>query len=207
MRSVILLLAGLLTTFNAFSQAESLPTDSVNTKLIPYATITAGLLVPNPEPMPGTDVGTFGLPIHIKMTATYGMWVNPRTSLGLGTGLMILDRGMLAPVFLEVRGDFLKRDITPTWYGQFGSAIPMYGEVGEIEDWWGNPIYEEFKARGGIMFDVGIGLKVKNNNKSATMLSIGFQSMNLEESYRSWGAKYENKYQFQRLSIQGGWMF
>lgn len=207
MRSVILFLAGLLAALSTVAQAENIPTDSVNTKPIPYATLTAGLLVPNPEPMPGTDVGTFGLPIHIKMTATYGMWVNPRTSLGLGTGLVILDRGILAPVFVEARGDFLKRDITPTWYGQFGSVIPMYGGIDEIEDWWGNPLYEEFKARGGLMFDVGIGLKVKNNNKSATMLSIGFQTMNLEESYRSWGTKYENKYQFQRLSIQGGWMF
>ncbi len=207
MRSVILLLTGLFFSMGTFAQTESIPTDSVNTKPIPYATLTAALLVPNPEPMPGTDVGSFGLPIHIKMTATYGMWVNPQTSIGLGTGLMILDRGMMAPFFLEVRGDFLKRDITPIWYGQLGSVIPMYGGLDEVEDWWGNPIYEEFKARGGLMFDVGVGLKVKHNSKSATMLSIGFQTMNLEESYRSWGTKYENKYQFQRLCIQGGWMF
>lgn len=207
MRSLTLLLAGLLVSLHALSQTEGVATDSLNTKLIPYATITAGLLVPNPEPMPGTDIGSFGLPVHIRLAATYGMQVNPRAYIGLGSGLMILDRGMVLPLFLEVRGDFLKGDITPTWYGQMGSVIPMYGGIDEVEDWWGNPIYEDFQAKGGLMFDVGIGLKVKNNNKSATMLSIGFQSMNLEESYRSWGTKYENKYQFQRLSIQGGWMF
>lgn len=206
MRSAILFLTGLFVSLSAFAQTESLPADSVNTKPIPYATVTAGLLVPNPEPVPGTDVGSSGLPIHIKMTATYGMRVNPRTSAGLGSGLMILDRGMVLPLFFELRGDFLKKDITPTWYGQFGSVIPMYSAE-QVDDWWGNPIYEEFQARGGLMFDIGIGLKVKNNDKSATMLSIGFQTMNLEESYTSWGTKYENKYQFQRLSIQGGWMF
>ncbi len=207
MRSAIFLLSLLLVSLNSFSQTENVVSDSVNTRLITYTTVTAGLLVPNPEPMPGTDVGSFGLPVHIRLTTTYGMRVNPRTSVGLGSGLMILDRGMVLPLFFEARGDFLKADITPTWYGQMGSVIPMYGGIDEIEDWWGNPLYEDFQARGGLMFDIGIGLKVKNNNKSATMLSIGFQSMNLEESYRSWGTKFENKYQFQRLSIQGGWMF
>lgn len=208
MRSAILLLAGLFASFGGFSQAETAPAvpDSAKSMSIPYATFTAGLLVPNPEPIPGTDVGSVSLPIHIKMTATYGLMANEKASVGLGSGLIILDRGMVLPLFFEARGDFLKGDITPIWYGQMGSIIPLYN-VEESTDWWGNQIYEDFKARGGLMFDLGIGLKVKNGTKSATMISIGYQTLNLTESYTAWGTKYDNSYQFQRLSIQAGWMF
>lgn len=206
MRSSILILLALLFVYPVFSQTVDSTPDSLNSHIIPYVTLSAGLLVPNPEPNPGIDIGSYGLPIHIRLTATYGMRVNERAGVGLGSGLIILDRGMVLPLFFELRGDFLKKDITPTWYTQMGSVIPLYSaESGE--DWWGNPVYEDFEAKGGLLFDVGFGIKVKNNEKSATTLSIGFQTMNITEAYSAWGTKYKNSYQFQRLSIQGGWMF
>ena len=171
-----------------------------------YSTLTAGLLVPNPNAQPSIDIGSSGLPIHIKVVNTHGYRFNRFASLGLGTGMMILDRGMVLPLLLDFRGDVLKGEITPTYYAQFGTSIPLYGRD-EVVDWWGNPVYEEFKAKGGPLLDIGIGIKVRGAGRSSTMLTIGYQAQTISESYQAWGTRFQQTYSFQRLSLQAGWMF
>lgn len=201
--SLLFLLVCLLSCSGAVAQSPE--ADSSGSGIVPYYALNAGLLIPNAEAIPGQDVATTGLPIHIKMTGVVGMRVNPRTYFGIGSGVLFNNRGMTLPVFAEVRGDILKRKITPFWYCQLGSSIPLY-RTSDEPDWWGNPIYEDFKARGGLFYDVGVGMKVGNEDY-ATTLSIGFQGMTLSESYRAWGSRFENTYTFQRISIQGGWWF
>ena len=201
--SLLLLLACLLSFSNVMAQPAEV--DTSTSEILPYYALNAGLLIPNAEAFPGQDVATMGLPIHIKMTGVIGMRVNPRTNFGIGSGVLFNNRGTTLPIFAEVRGDFLKRRITPFWYCQLGSSIPLF-RIEEEPDWWGSPIYEDFKSRGGLYYDAGVGMKVGNEDY-ATTLSIGFQSMSLSESYRAWGRSYENTYTFQRISIQGGWWF
>lgn len=185
--------------------AQEAESDTSRKEILPYYILNAGLLIPNSEAIPGQDVATNGLPIHIKMTGVVGMRVNPRTNFGIGSGVLFNNRGITLPVFFEARGDFLKRKVTPFWYAQLGSVIPLY-RASDASDWWGNQIYEDFEASGGLYYDAGVGLKV-GNEEYATTLSIGFQSMTLSESYKAWGSRFENTYTFQRISIQGGWWF
>ncbi len=204
MRFIIPLLTLLLAALSVVGQPGR--EQERDTSQMPYITLHAGLLVPNPEPIPGADITSLGLPIHLKLTTVAGLMKNPHFGMGLGTGLMMLDRGMVIPAFLDIRGDFLTRDVTPFYYAQGGIGIPVYG-VEEATDWWGNPVYENFRAQPGHLVDIGIGLKVKSGDHAATTLSIGFQTMGVSERYEAWGSKFRNEYQFQRISIQGGWVF
>lgn len=170
-----------------------------------YSTVTLGLLLPGTRSSLG-DFGNSFSTMHLKLVNTHGIRASRYLTMGVGTGIIFLDRGMALPLFTELRGDLCKGEITPTWYAQVGSSIPLYGKQ-EVTDWWGNVVQRDFKARGGLMYDIGIGIKVRGAGRSVSMITIGYQTQTITEKYRSWGTRYEETRQFQRLSIQLGWMF
>ncbi len=169
-----------------------------------YSTLTVGLLTTG-KPAWSAWGNNVGIPYQFKLQSSHGYRLTPKLSLGIGTGLVLIEQGWIMPLVAEFRGDLLKGEITPTFFAQAGGGIPLFmGRAFRVE--WGNA-QEEYQARGGLLVDVGLGIKVRGAGRSSTLLTIGYHGLGFEEEFTSWGTRFETSYFFQRLQLQAGWMF
>ena len=169
-----------------------------------YSTLTVGLLTTG-NPVWSAWGNTQVIPFQVKLQSSHGIRLNQRISAGVGTGLVLMEQGWIMPLVAEVRGDLLKGEITPTFYAQAGGGVPLFmGRA--IEDEWGT-VQEEYKAKGGLLIDMGLGIKVRGAGRSSTLLTIGYHGLGFEEDYTLWGTRFQTSYFFQRLQLQAGWMF
>ena len=122
--------------------------------------------------------------------------------LGLGAGINLFRTGYVVPVFLDLRGKFLKKKISPTYYCQLGTSIPLYNE--SSEDWWGP---QNFKASGGILLDTGLGVSISSSENFDWLFTLGYRSQEITESYFLGGTSYRDEYVFRRISFQVGLVF
>ena len=116
------------------------------------------------------EVGTIvnfrasGIPIDrgaFSITTSHGYQFNPHLFLGAGIGLDYHAAGgsLFMPLFVDVRANFLNRDITPFWGVKIGYAVGS--KVSEVV----NP---------GIYFNPTFGVRFILNRQSAMNIAFGY---------------------------------
>ena len=125
---------------------------------------------------------------------------------GIGISYNNFARGHIMPVFLDIRGDLLQQKVTPHYYGNIGYSLPLY-QRDDLFDWWGEPLMNEFKLYGGILTEGGFGIKVNTSSGMGWLFSGGYRIQQVKEAY-NWGdSQIEEKYTYQRISLQLGIIF
>ena len=110
------------------------------------------------------------------------------------------------PLYLDIRKDLGKGRIRPQFYVQGGTSLALYGRE-ELQDFWGNTIFEEFEAKGGLLLETGFALKFLSQAPYAWSLGLGWRLQEITEEYKQWETRYKDEYSFQRISFQLGVLF
>ena len=122
--------------------------------------------------------------------------------IGLGTGINLYRSGYIIPVFLDMRGNITKGRVSPHYYCQIGGGIPVYDK--SSDDWWGR---QDFKASGGLLFDAGFGISVRQSKDLEYVITLGYRSQEVSENYGQGGSNFKDEYIFRRISFQLGLLF
>jgi len=165
--------------------------------LVVQTGLLAGTTSENNPFVPNSSIAGFNL------QTSGGYRFLPQVSLGIGTGLSVLPLGLAQPIFAELRGEVFARSVTPHYFLAMGFLNPLFNHS---EDPW-NRWPEVFPPKGGLLYEAGIGIKI-NRPGLAWLVTAGFRSQTLQESYRQWGGvRIERTYAYQRIALQLGMMF
>jgi len=168
--------------------------------------VQVGFLLHNPDPSPGADPTRIANYYTLSLQYTGSFTSASGPSLGIGSGVNLYSRGYVLPVYVDIRGDLGRGLIRPHLYTQIGTTIPLYGRD-QLSDLWGNRIFEDFKAKGGLLLEIGAGLKFMAKENYAWFLSGGWRIQELTETYKLWESRYKDKHSFKRISLQLGCIF
>ena len=178
---------------------------------------TEGKYKPSFAPKKGyTSVNEVGMLVStgnesaaIMVQTIHGYTLNPYLTLGTGTGLHVYyDLPMsyyyyynystkIIPVFANVSGEVLPANrVSPYYTGRVGYGIDVTDR-------------DEFaSSRGGLMFGVGVGMKVKGNNQLSWTLGVGYQFQKYYTKFQQWeGSTVTNNLSIRRLAITTGIAF
>jgi hypothetical protein len=121
----------------------------------------------------GIPVG-FGGESRVKLNFINGIQFNPYTSLGIGTGLIVVNYSTLVPVFADLRCYFLNKKTSP--YLSFDMGYSFDAE-------------NSFEGRGFLM-SILIGININLSRNFSINLGVGYDSQKLDwyDSHISWPA-------------------
>jgi len=146
----------------------------------------------------------FGAETSFSINAVLGYRWKHYLQVGVGGQADVYRRWPMYPVYLDIRGDFFPKRLTPHYYLQSGYGITNTRVSTQL---WG---WGEHLFKGGPMFGAGFGLKLHTRTKAAMVLSAGYQ---LQNSYlwQNWGVRIDdieweliNRPNFQRINIRFG---
>jgi hypothetical protein len=130
-----------------------------------------------------------------------GYRFNRFLAIGGGIGFDIPYQGPMMPVFLDVRADLLKKQITPHFYGQVGYNQPLYNNGDEF---W----KMDYKIQGGLMAAGGAGIRIHTRGNLSYTATAGFRHQGATETYNNQGgARVKEVVRWNRISWQFGLMF
>lgn len=89
-------------------------------------------------------------------------------SIGQGIGMDFYDVGSVVPFYVEIRGDLLKRPVTPHFYASGGYSL------GAIGAW------EISKIQGGLYAHVGAGYKIHTKRRAEWLFSLGYKMQQIK---------------------------
>ncbi len=140
--------------------------------------------------------------MHVNFQTVNGYRFHRLLAAGGGTGISIFPRGMVAPVFLDLRSDLLQLPITPHVYANAGYGIPLYPKP-EDNGW-----KRDVTISGGFMYDVGLGIKINTRTGICYTLTGGLKAQQIGEKYIDGNeVRYDERVTYQRVSLQAGIMF
>lgn len=140
--------------------------------------------------------------MHFNFQTINGYRFHRLLAAGGGVGVSILPRGMIAPVFLDLRSDLLQLPITPHFYANAGYGFPLYPKP--EDDGWRRDI----TISGGYMYDIGVGIKINSASGIAYTLTGGIKAQQVGEKYIDGNeVRYDERVTYQRISLQAGIMF
>ncbi|MEM7509625.1 MAG: hypothetical protein AAF388_01750 [Bacteroidota bacterium] len=142
---------------------------------------------------------------NLAVYGSYGYVYKPWLQAGIGTGLLLLDRGSTLPAFLEIRGDLTPTQVTPYYEVRAGYHFPLYNSV----EFWGEE-FEDANVEGSFLYSAALGIQLYTQSSYAFNLSLGFQNLSLSHTFpdpwREEGS-YKDAFTYKRLSIQAGIRF
>lgn len=146
----------------------------------------------------GTGNNNNSAPFSIMMVNGYRF--NPHISSGLGVGIEFFSTPVI-PLYIDTRYDFYDRSISPFAYLKGGYSF----QVGENNSYY----YEKISSKGGLMFGVGVGIRVSLGEKSQLIAGLGYRFQKLDYSYYDeWTDDDINRMEkFNRLAIRVGFVF
>ena len=100
-----------------------------------------------------------------------GFRFNRFLALGGGVAIDIPPNGPVMPIFLDVRGDVLKAQITPHYYAHAGYTQPIYGGGGA------NSWKVDNKITGGLMAAGGAGIRIHTRGNLSYTVTAGLQTL------------------------------
>lgn len=119
---------------------------------------------------------------------------HPLFGLGAGTGLDLYDQ-LILPIFLDARGFFTKKAVTPYYNLQFGVGIPLSRSSGI-------PL-----ERMGILFHPSLGVRVATKRHRFIHFNIGYK-MQKATFRQDWGwQRNVDRVTYRRTVIGIGWEF
>ena len=187
-------------TFHGYLMTDSIPelfiiymsdTDSIS---IPYSQVTNVKYLENGKSrnyisvrrlFNVTEVGIlFGkvnsdASISSSMTAqtTFGYSFNQYIKAGIGAGYDQYDGTYTLPVFFSLRGDLLKKMVSPVYFVNAGYAA-AWGDESNWQDW--------AEVEGGKMIDGGLGMRVTSLDGYNLLLSIGYKIQDITYKQVNW---------------------
>jgi sRNA-binding regulator protein Hfq len=124
----------------------------------------------------------------------YQFW--PMLQVGLTTGIDWYQNFALVPVAAGLRGDLSRTRITPFYFMDLGYGFR-----------WLNNNTENSWVKGGLMWNPGLGLKVRGNKNTAWIISVGYKSQRAESFMNFGWQQTEQKVHYSRLSLRTGISF
>ena len=128
-------------------------------------------------------------------------------STGMGIGVDIYERGLMMPLFADIRGDLFKaKQVSPHYSGQIGYSFPL--TQNEITNWQGQ--LSEAENKGGMRYGANVGIHIYTASNISWLISMGYHYQRSEVRYDGW--RFENeriteRFTHKRLSFQIGLMF
>ncbi len=98
---------------------------------------------------------------------------------GLGLGVDYYGDKRSVPLFLDIKGDLKKGKKTPFVYADAGYNFSWLRE-GDKMNFWGT----DYKTRGGLFYETGLGYKFILKNKMALGLSAGYSFKQQKEMFK-----------------------
>jgi sRNA-binding regulator protein Hfq len=144
----------------------------------------------------GTDQfnqGFYHNTVTLQTFNGYQFW--PTLQVGLTAGVDWYQAFPLVPVALGLRGELSQSKVTP-----FYSL-----DVGHGFDWL-NTVYVNQRARGGMMWNPGIGLKVRGTS-TAWVISLGYKSQSASTFFNTAWQRTEQDIHYNRLALRTGISF
>lgn len=129
-----------------------------------------------------------------------GYRFNPHISIGLASGIVVYERGMLIPVGIGTQAILLNKKVSPTAFMSAGKGLSVTPRINNTE------------LKGGPYWSARVGIRVKNGANSAFTFQIGYncQKSSLRSSYGTWDGK-ENftieKSTYRRMAFMLGFSF
>ena len=150
-----------------------------------------------------TSIGFLAGSAHNSQVAPFSLlMVNGyRTSngffAGIGTGVEFFSTTYL-PLFLDVRGDLFGTDVVPYVMAKGGYGLPLSSDRSEYDI--------SYDYSGGLLFGVGIGLKIRTRNHFAWDIELlyRYQETSYKEIYDWNNQEYEYTDVFNRIEIRLG---
>lgn len=127
-------------------------------------------------------------------------------SIGLGSGVNLYERGYVIPVYADFRTDLSRGLVRPHLYAQIGTSLPIYKHSIQ-EDRWTSLFYEDFDADGGLLLEIGAGLKFLARENYSFFSTVGWRFQEITEKYKQWETRYKDIHSLRRISVQIGCMF
>ncbi len=152
-----------------------------------YHTASAGLLINTVSRENGGLTG-------IALSAVFGYQRNRLVGFGIGSGVdFYYPRGeeLIAPIFAEVRGYFLERNITPYYCIRGGYGIGIKQEKVGITG-----------VQGGWMMNPAIGWRLSGRGGANLTLDIGVKFQKAAFTYRSNSERSEVDLLYRRLNVR-----
>ena len=135
----------------------------------------------------------------------YGYRFNRWLQTGIGTGVSFYNRGYLMPWYADVRGDLFPTQGTLHYFGRLGYSLPLFQQ-----DTWTDQFGNEREANpaGGLMYEMGFGVKVHTFQGTAWILSLSYRRQDAVFVSVPWrGNLIEDDVSFQRVGINLGVIF
>lgn len=146
------------------------------------------------------DWGNTGLALQAGYSWRFKHWL----SVGAGAGFNFYARGPIAPIVLDLRGDFAPKRQSWFYQIQAGYGFRMYDLT--TDGWW-NP--EVLVQRGGLHYSGGLGVKFHAAGGAAMLFTVAYRIQHAYE-FQDWGegqSKVETFHTLRRLSLGIGTMF
>ncbi|MEM7373598.1 MAG: hypothetical protein AAF587_33550 [Bacteroidota bacterium] len=120
-------------------------------------------------------------------------------AIGGGAGITFLPNGALMPVFVEARSQIRKVGSSFFGYGKGGYSLPLYER--NFSNWG----LTESKVSGGLLGEVGIGLRIPTPRKMGWMISVGYRIQQNKETFiYEWNEMIERTSTYRRILISLG---
>jgi len=97
---------------------------------------------------------------------------------GIGLGIDYYNNKRSVPLFLDVKKDLLKRKTTPFIYADAGYNFSWLRDKDKIA-YWGT----DYKQKGGVYYETGLGYKFILKNKMALGFSAGYSFKQQKEFF------------------------
>lgn len=151
-----------------------------------YKVLTLGILVA--EDPRFEEIKTGAHLLHFAM----GHQFNPYFAIGGGLGIDNYDFGLI-PFYLDLRGQVLKKAISPYYALNAGYAIAFSGDD------------ESAEYRGGWMVNPSVGLRFATKEKVSFLFEVGYKMQKAQVSSERFG--WIDKWTYRRISIKAGIQF
>lgn len=137
-----------------------------------------------------------GLGLHHVMGYQHNRWIGA----GLGIGIDAYEMGSshnVIPIYLEARGYFLKKKVSPFYSMNLGYGIALKDQNSGITE-----------AKGGLMYNPSLGYRFGGHPNANFTLALGYKVQKATYISPGWdGSRFENKYTFKRVNLKFGMLF
>jgi len=157
-------------------------------------TVQLSLLFSNGNPQ-------YELGVIPGLYTTQGYRLHRLLTTSLGVGLDRFDRGLVLPVFVDIRGDLVaEKKVATHYYLRSGYGFPLH-EGREVVFWNnGNRVTERGETQGGFYGGGGLGLVIHTSQDISWLVTLGYHYQLYHESYS--GLRWENERIEEKLTIQ-----
>lgn len=145
----------------------------------------------------GTD--RWGATSTFELVTAHGYRFSHLATVLGGTGINLFPQGPMMPLFVEGRSQLREVGTSFVVHGKAGYGIPLtdFNSGG-----WG--VIESYRA-GGLLGEVGMGIRIPTPRKMAWLFSVGYRIQQAQEYIEyEWGEIIDRQISYRRIGINLG---